>query len=70
MMTLEKEGNREAFTRSSVHCKLRYESPFCASFLRQKDSLTWEDSYLKLENFKVRFFWERQFVKVLKRTTV
>ena len=52
----------------SVNCVMN--PLFCASFLRQKDSLTWEDSYLKLENFKVRFFWERKFVNVLKRTTV
>ena len=56
------------FAKYSENCVMN--PPFCASFLRQKDSLTWGDSYLRLENFKVRFFRERKFVKVLKRTSV
>jgi len=55
---------------NTVKTALWIPPPFCASFLMQKDSLTWGDSYLRLENFKVRFFWERKFVKVLLRTTV
>ena len=43
--------------------------PFCPSFLRQKDSLTWEGSYLSVRTSKFASFYERKYVKALKGTT-
>ena len=46
----------------SVNCVMN--PPFCASFLRQKDSLTWEDSYLRLENSKFASSYKRISLRV------